>query len=121
MKRLCLAFFLVGPLMWLSCTGEDRSDEQPLVPGKVYATVTECGDSCIVNGFVGESHNSALTECGFYWGNDTLSNLFIADEASYNFSMIIDSVNNGTYYAVPYATNGIGTTYGDTVHFIILH
>jgi len=107
------------PVVLGGCAGEDRSDEMPRVPEGVVTSVTEQGDTCVLNGTVGVSHNSSLTECGFYWGNDTLAHHVEAAEAAYSFSALVDSTADGTYYAVAYATNGMGTTYGDTVHFTI--
>lgn len=102
-----------------ACAGEDRSDERPRLPEGVAVSVEEQGDSCNLNGVVGESHNSSLTACGFYWGNDTLSNEVDMDSASFKFSTLVGNVGSGTYYAVAYAKNGVGTTTSDTVFFNI--
>ena len=36
------------------------------------------------------------------------------------FTAVTDSLSAGTYFAVAYAKNGVGTSYGDTIHFTIL-
>lgn len=118
--RNFLCFLSVVLLCMLSaCSGDDRSGELPRVPEGVSVSVEELGDSCRLNGVVGESHNSSLTACGFYWGNDTVSNEMKVDSASFAFSSVVGNVGSGTYYAVAYAKNGMGTTKSDTVYFNI--
>lgn len=114
-----MLLFVLAVVMLAGCSGEDRSDEMPRVPEGVVCTAAASGDSCRLTGVVGESHNSGLLSCGFYWGNDTLSNEIEMDSASYAFSAVVDSLQAGSYYAVSYATNGMGTTLSDTVYFRI--
>ena len=63
--------------------------------------------------------NSDVLECGFLYGNDTLRVKLKSEEVSLLFSAYADSLQNGNYYAVAYARNGVGTSYGDTVRFQI--
>lgn len=104
----------------MSCSGEDRSGERPLAPVVQTLSAFVEGDSCVMNGLVTESHNSALRECGFVYGmGDTLSVKMKADYTDFSFSIVADSLANGEYYCVAYARNGISTSYGDTLNFII--
>lgn len=98
--------------------GEDRSGEQPFKPTVVTADVaTQVGDSVQLMGYVTASPNSSLKECGFTYGNDTLKATAVADSALTTFTAFTDSLGKGTYYAVAYARNGVGTSNGDTIWF----
>ena len=77
------------------------------------------GDGVLLNGRVTDSPNSDVLECGFLYGNDTLRVKLKSEEVSLLFSAYADSLQNGNYYAVAYARNGVGTSYGDTVRFQI--
>ena len=111
--------FLVVALGMTACVGEDRSGEQPRAPEGITVEAEVHDSTCQLNGHVGLSHNSSLTQCGFYWGNDTLHNTFIVDTVTYHFQTSLDSLATGEYYAVAYAANGIGLTTSDTVYFTI--
>lgn len=98
--------------------GEDRSGEQPFKPTVVTADMaTQVGDSVQLMGYVTASPNSSLKECGFTYGNDTLKATAVADSALTTFTAFTDSLGKGTYYAVAYARNGVGTSNGDTIWF----
>lgn len=102
----------------LASCGEDRSGEQPFKPTVVTANVaTQVGDSVQLMGYVTASPNSSLKECGFTYGNDTLKATTRADSALTTFTAFTDSLGKGTYYAVAYARNGVGTSNGDTIWF----
>ncbi len=114
--------FLLLPLLALllsSCSGEDRSGEQPFAP-KVQTLGAEpaVGDSVRMTGEVLESLNSTITQRGFVYWNDTLkeTRLAVLDEAAL-FRAFTDSLGDGTYSYAAFATNGIGTSYGDTLTF----
>ena len=99
--------------------GEDRSGEQPFAP-----TVQSVGGevkqhTAVLTGAVLASPNSSLKECGFAYGNDTLRAKCTAAEPAATFTAETDSLGAGHYYAVPYASNGVGTTYADTLYFDI--
>ena len=101
-----------------SCSGEDRSEERPSLPFGVTVVVEGKEDSCILHGHVAASHNSTLTSCGFFWGNDTLS-ATLSQEGSFDFSDTLKNLETGDYYVVAYATNRMGTTTSDTAIFKI--
>ena len=104
-------------ITFASC-GEDRSGEQPFKPTVVTANVaTQVGDSVQLMGYVTASPNSSLKECGFTYGYDTLKATTQADSALTTFTAFTDSLGKGTYYAVAYARNGVGTSNGDTIWF----
>ncbi len=112
-------FILLSVVMATSaCSGEDRTGERPLAPTDVTVVTLELGDSCILKGHVGESHNSSLTKCGFYWGNDSTS-YSISCDPNFDFMDTITSTDAGNYYVVAYASNYIGTTLSDTSFFYI--
>ena len=60
-----------------------------------------------------------LKACGFKYGNDTLRAEVQAAEPLPSFSAETDSLGAGRYFAVAYAQNGMGTSYGDTLYFTV--
>ena len=103
----------------LTACGEDRSGEQPFAPTVHTGVATQQGDSVWFTGHVSASPNSSLRECGFNYGNHTLNAKAVADSAATTFTAHTDSLGKGIYYAVAYARNGIGTSYGDTIYFTV--
>lgn len=117
MKYLFPLLFLVWLAGCLLSCGEDRSGEQPFPPTVESFGVTIVGDSALLHGVVTSSPNSSLRECGFSYGNDTLQASTLATEPSEDFIAVSDSLGAGVYYAVAFARNGMGTSYGDTIYF----
>ena len=99
--------------------GEDRSGEQPFAPTVQSVGVEVKQHTAVLTGAVLASPNSSLKECGFAYGNDTLRAKCTAAEPAATFTAETDSLGAGHYYAVPYASNGVGTTYADTLFFDI--
>ena len=99
--------------------GEDRSGEQPFAPTVQSVGVEVKQHTAVLTGAVLASPNSSLKECGFAYGNDTLRLNVVADSARYEFEARTDSLRPGNYFAVAYAKNGVGTSFGDTVRFSI--
>ena len=99
--------------------GEDRSGEQPFAPTVQSVGVEVKQYTAVLTGAVLASPNSSLKECGFAYGNDTLRAKCTAAEPAATFTAETDSLGAGHYYAVPYASNGVGTTYADTLYFDI--
>ena len=99
--------------------GEDRSGEQPFAPTVQSVGVEVKQHTAVLTGAVLASPNSSLKECGFAYGNDTLRAKCTAAEPAATFTAATDSLGAGHYYAVPYASNGVGTTYADTLYFDI--
>lgn len=99
--------------------GEDRSGEQPFAPTVQSVGVEVKQHTAVLTGAVLASPNSSLKECGFAYGNDTLRAKCTAADPAATFTAETDSLGAGHYYAVPYASNGVGTTYADTLYFDI--
>lgn len=120
MRTVVYIYMVLGllPVLTASCSGEDRSDEQPKVPSGVTLAVDAQGDSCVLHGHVEDSHYSSLTKCGFDWGNDTLSNT-VAKDGAYDFADTLRNLESGRYFVVAYATNYMGTSRSDTAYFEI--
>ncbi len=112
-----LILIVLGSIL-ASC-GEDRSGEQPFAPTVETGTAAQEGDSVLLTGSVSASPNSTLRQCGFDYGNDTLHLKTIATDAATTFSAFTDSLGRGEYYAVAFATNGVGTSHGDTIRFVV--
>lgn len=104
--------------LFVSC-GEDRSGEQPFAPTVESVSAEVVTDSVLLTGHVISSPNSSLTACGFYYGNDTINASCVAPAPTETFVAVTDSLGSGDYYAVAYATNGMGTSLGDTIYFTI--
>lgn len=120
MKQSAFSFFICLALYTLIACGEDRSGEQPLAPTVVNVGWESAQDSVLLTGRVTASPNSSLKECGFSYGNDTLSKKVTITEPTEEFSVYTDSLGAGEYYAVAFARNGIGTSYAaDTLRFTI--
>lgn len=102
-----------------SCKGEDRSGEQPFAPTVRTLDAYAEGDSVRLTGEIVESPNSALRGRGFIYGNDTLRVLVVSEDTTDLFQAVADSLEAGSYYAHAFATNGVGTSFGDTLQFTI--
>lgn len=112
------AFLALFSAFLLSC-GEDRSSEQPFAPVVHSLCALVVGDSALLTGYVSESVNSSLKSCGFSYGNDTLRASCEAPEPAETFTAVTDSLGAGVYFAVAFAKNGVGTSYGDTIYFVM--
>lgn len=116
MRLFVLNLLIVALLFaFTACSGEDRSGEQPFAPTVKTVSAENNGNSCTMTGVVTASPNSSLTECGFKYGYNMNNKTVKANEPSFNFSAIVDSLDTARYYVVAYAANGIGTSYGDTI------
>jgi len=113
-----LALFFLPVLT--ACFGEDRSDEEPFAPTVATTAANAAGDSCVVEGEIISSPNSSIRGRGFYYGNDTLKIQVVSyDTLTWHFTETLDSLKSGIYYVYAFATNGMGTSYGDTLTFRI--
>lgn len=121
MKRtLLLSLLSTVSLLFTSCSPDDRADEQPFAPTVATLSAEAAGDSCVLQGAILASPNSRVTGRGFYYGNDTLRVQVISrDTLTTTFREVVDSIAPGIYYACAFATNGMGTSFGDTLHFQI--
>ena len=113
------AVLLATAAMAVGCNGEDRSGEQPFAPTVATVSATPGGDSCVFAGQVLLSPNSVVSARGFRYGNDSIAKGVVSADSTDAFAAVADSLASGSYYVVAYATNGIGTSYGDTLTFTI--
>lgn len=117
-RHLALICLLTSALC--ACIPEDRSGEQPFAPTVETRSARVSGNSCTVDAEVLSSPNSLLTGGGFTWGNDTLrSQIYIGETPDNYFSATIEDLEAGDYFVAAFATNGVGTSYGDTLTFTI--
>lgn len=117
--RFCIGIFVVSVGMLSSCSGEDRSNEMPRVPVVRTASAVVEGGACTMSGMVEESHNSALRECGFVYGATGENSMQLKADTARTFTARVDSLENGDYFCVAYAKNGMGVSYGDTLRFVV--
>ncbi len=111
--------FVAGICVLSSCSGEDRSDEMPRVPVVRTISAVVNGYACTMNGMVEESHNSALRECGFVYGVAGENSMQFKTDTARTFTAKVDSLEEGYYFCVAYAKNGMGVSYGDTLSFVV--
>ena len=103
-----------------SCTGEDRSGEQPFAPTVRTLNVEVQGQKATVTGEIVASPNSSIRECGFEYWSDNLSIVkVVSSDSTSTFRATQDSLEAGTYRCAAYARNGMGTSRGDTLDFNI--
>ncbi len=104
-------------LLFMGCSPEDRSGEQPFAPTVQTLEAIVDGDSLLLIGEVTASPNSRLLGRGFNYGNDTLRlQAASSDTAGTLFRAYSRSLKPGIYFFSAYARNGIGTSYGDTLY-----
>ncbi len=110
------AYFATLLLAFAACVGEDRSGEQPFAPTVKTVNAIANGNSCTMTGAVTASPNSTLSKCGFAYGTNNGKKLSVnSKEIGFNFSATVDSLDTAKYYVAAFATNGMGTSYGDTI------
>ena len=119
MKKLPVLLVLIASLL-MSCKEEK---EQPIVKTTTVTEITE--SSAICGGEVINDGGSEVTARGVCWS--TNQNTTIEDNKTTdgngvgNFTSNIQNlVPNTQYYVRAYATNEVGTSYGDEVSFITL-
>ncbi len=115
-KILVLA---VAALLLSACRGEDRSGEQPFAPTVRTLDAVVDGDRCTMAGAIEASPNSTVLARGFNYGNDTLRLEILSADSTDIFQAEADSLLPGEYFMVAFATNGVGTTRGDTLRFTV--
>jgi len=103
----------------VACEGVDRRGEVPYKPTVQTVAPSVEGNTAMFEGIVTASPNSSLTACGFNYGNDTLDLAVSVEATKWHFFAEVDSLAPGRYYSVAYATNGMGTSRGDTLWFEI--
>ncbi len=85
-----------------------------IIPKFVYTTSVSLELAVLFDG------NSSITQRGVCWStqeNPTISNSnsIIGSGEGYYYKIITGLTPNTTYYIRPFATNGIGTSYGETI------
>lgn len=115
-----LFLLLIGTTWMLhSCSPEDRSGEQPFPPTvETLAPITQ-ENTVMLQGDIKASPNSRITKRGFRYGNETLQNSIASTDSTDLFTATLDSLEPGTYHVAAYATNGVGTSHGDTLQFVV--
>jgi len=116
LSHLCIFIFFIFSIF--SCNGEDRSNERPFPPTVSTKSVSIQANSCTLIGEVLSSPNSTLKSCGFSFGTNNSHQQITVDHPYALFTATIDSLKpQQNYYVVAFATNGMGTSYGDTIWF----
>lgn len=116
MKKISILVMLVA---LAACNPEDRSGEQPFAPTVCTLSATVEGRSCTMAGAIEASPNSDVLKRGFNYGNDTLRLEVVSEDSTDVFEAEVDNFLPGDYFAVAFATNGVGTSRGDTLRFTV--
>lgn len=103
----------------IACHPEDRSNEQPFAPTVRTLTTEVQGNVCLMTGQIDASPNSRIRKRGFKYGNDTLRLEVVSEIETDLFQAYTEELLPGEYFMVAYATNGVGTSMGDTLRFQI--
>jgi len=119
--RIILAFIALGAAtLWISSC---NSETEPTVQTLAVSSIT--GSSATSGGTVSEDGGSEVIGRGICWNTlpqPNINNSFTSDGAglgSYS-SEITELKPNTLYYVRAYATNSVGTSYGDEVTFTTL-
>lgn len=103
----------------LACSPEDRSGEVPYAPTVRTIEPRIEGNRAYLEGEILSSPNSPVTRRGFEYGNDALRVEVESADSTDCFHAKTEEMGAGYYYVVAFATNGIGTSRGDTLYFTI--
>lgn len=116
---LSLTAAFLSLLLSVACNPVDRSGEQPFPPTLESVSAIVEGDVCLMTGRILSSINSDILKRGFSYGNDTLRVEVESEDVTDLFQAKTRSLEPGRYFMVPFARNGVGTTYSDTLFFQI--
>ncbi len=118
--KLTRILLLICATGWLAaCSPDDRSDEQPFPPTVETLSPMVQEDAITLQGHITASPNSRIIRRGFRYGSETLENNIESTDSTEVFTATINSLESGKYHVAAYATNGMGTSYGDTLTFVI--
>jgi plastocyanin len=121
MKRILLLAVVIGIIILIA--GCKKKDSLTLASLSTSPVTGVTFTAAISGGTISTDGNAAITEKGVCWS--TVSNPTIADSKSSDgsgtgeFTSNITGLTTGTlYYVRAYATNSVGTAYGDEVFFL---
>jgi len=120
--KLIYLILLLTTISFSACKKDKESPKGVPMVTTVTATVSDVS-SATVSGRVTGNGNSPVTVTGFvYSSNVTIptiaDNKIELTDTEGDFSTILEGLNSGTTYHVrAYATNGVGTGYGDVIDF----
>ena len=103
---------------------ETKAPESPTVTTSLVTSISS--KSAIGNGVVTTNGGMTLTEYGFFYGISpnpatTGTKLVATSIDAGSFTCLMDDLDEETtYYVCAYATNSMGTSYGDEVSFVTL-
>ena len=120
---LVFAIPVIGIGVLNGCKKEPDPVQIPTVPAVATASVSEITpQSAVVRGIIMADGGAEVTACGFCWStsqNPTLSDSkTFAGKGPGSFLNLISGLTpNTTYYVRSYATNIVGTSYGNEISF----
>lgn len=105
-----------------------RKDPVEHVPAVTTLAYTESGNSVILNGQVTDDGLPKYTERGFIVSNQPVPTFnngtkYVVDgQTSADFKYVLEELQYGkTYYFLAYATNALGSAYGEPKEFTLQH
>lgn len=107
-------------LIFSGCNKDDAPETKPLVSTSSVSDITQT--SANLNGEVTNAGSSAVTTRGFAYSIETAPDIadltVAAGSGTGNFNAVVSNLTaNTTYFVRAYATNDVGTTYGNEVSF----
>lgn len=121
-KRITLCILLFAAIILTQC-GND--DEKPKTPPEVTTTTPNdiTTTSALTGGTITSDGNAGVTASGVVYSSTVAMPTLADDKLSStattgNFSVLLENLSSGTTYHIrAYATNSVGTGYGDIVNF----
>jgi|GEM_PF-974505 len=119
-KRILQLTLFIAATVMLRCSDDDKPQVIPVVATLAASDITP--GSVVLNGKITDDGNATITETGFVYSNAVSTPTVADDKVELNdidgeFSTLLEGLNSGTiYYIRAYATNGIGTGYGDVIN-----
>jgi|688.fasta_scaffold233423_2 hypothetical protein len=121
MKKLAIGIFSFLTVSFISCSDDENNSTLPGVTTTIISSITI--NSAISGGVITSNGGENITAKGVIWStsqNPTieLSTKTVDGTGTDSFTSSITSLSsNTTYYVRAYATNNVGTSYGNEVTF----
>jgi len=119
-KRILQLTLCIAALIIMQCGDDDKPQVVPVVTTQEASNITP--SSVVLNGEITNEGNAAITGIGFVYSS-TIGTPTLAEEkveladVDGDFTALLEGLNSGTTYHVrAYATNSVGTGYGNVVN-----
>jgi hypothetical protein len=124
MKKLAIGIFSFLTVLIISCSDDEKNSTVPVVSTINISSITN--NSAISGGVITSDGGDNITARGVIWSTSqnptiTLNTKTIDGTGAGSFTSSITGLSsNTTYYVRAYATNSVGTSYGNEIVFTTL-